>query len=103
MVKSDVIKAKLTPTVSDTINGVEAAAPSMAKPCEPPQQVLKNSDTDERADFVRLWQRVPPHLHAINFDFEKERWTAADTDGEIYCVVMSTVFTAQHGVRTRYS
>ena len=37
--------------------------------------------------FVRLWRRVPPYLHEIKFDFEKELWTAADIDelGELLC------------------
>ena len=42
---------------------------------------------DVSAAFVRLWQRLPPHLYDIKFDFEKERWAAADIDalGELVC------------------
>ena len=69
LVKSDLTKAQLTPVVS-TINVVAAAAPSAEKPCEFPQEVLPSLDTDQRAAFVRMWRRVPPHLHTSNVDFE---------------------------------
>ena len=87
LVKRDLSTAKILPTVSNTTIAVEAAASSIEKPCEPPQEILARLDTDQRAAFVRLWQRVPPHLHTFNFDFEKERWTAADIDalGDLLC------------------
>ena len=87
LVKGDLSTAKILPTASKTVNAVEATAPSIAKPCDPPQEISASLDTDQRAAFVRLWQRVPPHLHAIYFEFEKEPWTAADIDalGDLLC------------------
>ena len=42
---------------------------------------------DQSAAFLRLWQRLSPHLYDIKFDFGKERWAAADIDalGELVC------------------
>ena len=44
-------------------------------------------DADQQAVSIRLWQRVPPHLHEMNFDFEKSLWTAGDIDslGDSLC------------------
>ena len=39
---------------------------------------MTSLDEEQRAAFVRLWQRIPPHLHEKNFDFEKALRAAAD-------------------------
>ena len=85
LIKSDLAKAQFTPTPSDTVHVVDTAKPQ--QPCEPPVAVLENLDETQRAAFVRLWRRVPPHLHEIKFDFEKTLWTAADIDalGDLLC------------------
>ena len=85
LIKSDLAKAQFTPTPSDTVHVVDTATPQ--QPCEPPVAVLENLDETQHAAFVRLWRRVPPHLHEIKFDYEKTLWTAADIDalGDLLC------------------
>ena len=85
LVKSDLTKAQILPTQSGEINTVEEA--EAEKPRKILQEVLDSLDEDQRAAFVKLWQRVPPHLHEINFDFEKELWKVADIDAlaELLC------------------
>ena len=50
-------------------------------------KVLDSLDKDQRAAFVKLWQRVPPHLHERNFCFEKELWKVTDNDALADCFV----------------
>ena len=56
-------------------------------PRSPLEDVLTSLDEEQRLAFVRLWQRTPPHLHEMNFDFEKALWTAADINalGDLLC------------------
>ena len=48
---------------------------------------MASLDDDQQVAFKRLWQRVPPHLHEINFDLEKALWTVGDVDalGDLLC------------------
>ena len=53
----------------------------------PPPEVIAGLDPSQREAFLRLWARVPPHLHAAQFDFEAKLWAPADIDalGELLC------------------
>ena len=85
LVKSDLTKAQRLPAQSEEIKAVEVTEAKKTR--EFPQEVSDSSDESQRAAFVQLRQRVPPHSPKINFDIEKELWKAEDIDAkaELLC------------------
>ena len=86
--KNDLAKAQFTTTPLKTLDAVDAANKAPEKtPREPPEAVLEALDEKQRAAFIRLCKRVPPHLHDIQFNFDKALWTETDIDtlGDLLC------------------
>ena len=86
-IKNDLAKAQFTTTPLKTVDAVDAANKAPEAPREPPKAVLEALDEKPRAAFIRLWKRVPPHLHDIQFDFDKALRTETniDTLGDLLC------------------
>lgn len=90
--------SKLVPGTMERVPEEEAGIPSVSAvdasvPVErikdPPETVMRGLDPSQREAFARLWDKIPQHLQAISFDFEKELWTPADIDelGDLLCKV----------------
>lgn len=54
---------------------------------EPPADVMSSLNPAQQVAFRRLWQRVPPHIRDVHFDFNAELWEPADIDklGDLLC------------------
>ena len=61
LIKIDVAKAQFTATPLETVNAVGAVNKAAGEPREPPEVVVETLDEKQRAAFIRLWKRVPPH------------------------------------------
>ena len=87
LMKSDLAKEQFITTPLESVNAVDAANKAPEAPREPLEAVLEALDEKQRAAFIRLWKRVPPRLHDIQFDFDKALWTEADIDtlGDLLC------------------
>ncbi|CAB1116486.1 unnamed protein product [Ectocarpus sp. CCAP 1310/34] len=55
-----------------------ASAPPPPKP--PPQEVLDRFSEAQRSSFMRLWARLPAHMHDIAFDLHNPGWTPEAID-----------------------
>ena len=88
LIESELAKAQFTTTPLEVVNAADAANKAPEAPREPTEAVLEDFDDKQRASFIRLWRRVPPHLHDIQFDFEKALWTETDIDtlGDLLCI-----------------
>lgn len=47
---------------------------------EPPADVMSSLKPAQQVAFRRLWQRVPPHIRDVHFDFNAELWEPSDID-----------------------
>ena len=94
----------MTPTPPEVIDAVAAKTTPTNQTRAPPETVLASLEDDQQAAVQRLWQRVPPHLYQINFDFEKALWTAGDIDvvEDLLCKYEHRFFTPQHGRGPRH-
>lgn len=43
--------------------------------------VMIEFDPEQRVAFQWLWEKIPQHLQAVSFDFEKELWTPENFNG----------------------
>ncbi|CAB1106087.1 unnamed protein product [Ectocarpus sp. CCAP 1310/34] len=55
-----------------------ASAPPPPKP--PPQELLDRFSEAQRSSFMRLWARLPAHMHDIAFDLHNPGWTPEAID-----------------------
>ncbi|CAB1099587.1 unnamed protein product [Ectocarpus sp. CCAP 1310/34] len=55
-----------------------ASAPPPPKP--PPQELLDRFSEAQRSSFMRLWARLPAHMHDIAFDLHSPGWTPEAID-----------------------
>ncbi|CAB1111268.1 unnamed protein product [Ectocarpus sp. CCAP 1310/34] len=55
-----------------------ASAPPLPKP--PPQELLDRFSEAQRSSFMRLWARLPAHMHDIAFDLHNPGWTPEAID-----------------------
>eukprot|EP00752_Nemacystus_decipiens_P012512 g11082.t1 len=49
--------------------------PPTKGPTTPPAALLTRLTDQQRDSFVKLWDKIPPHLRAITFDLHGEGWT----------------------------
>ena len=87
LIECNLAKAQFTTTPLETGNAMDVANMAPGEPRESPEAVLAALDEKQRAAFIRLWKRVPPHLHDIQFDFDNALWTETgiDTLGDLLC------------------
>jgi len=54
---------------------------------EPPADVMSSLNAAQQVAFRRLWQRVPPHIRDVHFDFNAKLWEPEDIDklGDLLC------------------
>ena len=54
---------------------------------EPPEEVMSTLNTAQQAAFRKLWQKVPPHIRDVHFDFNASLWEAEDINalGDLLC------------------
>ena len=80
LIERDGAKAQFTTTTLETVNAVNVANEAPEKTREPLEAVLAALHEKQCASFTRLWKRVPPHLHEIQFDFDKALWKGTGDD-----------------------
>ena len=70
------------PFVHTVHESASAAGPPVAAatPSSPPADLLKRLTAEQRASFIKLWDKLPPHLRDIKFDLHGEGWTPAVID-----------------------
>ena len=44
------------------------------------RSTLKRLTAEQRASFIKLWDKLPPHLRDIKFDLHGEGWTPVVID-----------------------
>ena len=47
----------------------------MAAPASPLSALLERLTPEQRASFLCVWERLPPHLRAVSFDLHGTGWT----------------------------
>ena len=47
---------------------------------EPPPEVTQDMSVDQRAAFLRLWDKIQPHLHDVRFGIRHRDWGVTDLD-----------------------
>ena len=74
----------VTPT-SDVAASPVAAATAMTLPLP---TLLERLTPEQRASFLRAWERLPSHLPAVAFDLHGPDWTplAIEQLGDVLCV-----------------
>ena len=59
----------------------------MAAPASPSPALLERLTPEQRASFLRVWERLPSHLRAVAFDLHSPGWTplAIEQLGDVLC------------------
>ena len=73
----------ITPVSAVTASPLAAAA-AMASPSP---ALLERLIPEQRASFLRVWERLPSYLRAVTFDLHGPRWTALAIEqlGDVLC------------------
>ena len=62
------------------VNSVKPQGPENAPSKEPPPEVTQDMSVEQQAAFLRLWNKIPPHLHDIRFGIRHHDWGVPDLD-----------------------
>ena len=82
------------PGFSSSPPAVTSISPVMASPlaaaaatASPSPALLERLTPGHRALFLRVWERLPPHLRAVAFDLHGPDWTplAIEQLGDVFC------------------
>ena len=57
-----------------SVNCVKPHGPENAPRKEPPPEVTQDMSVEQQAAFLRLWDKIPPHLHDIRFGIRHHDW-----------------------------
>ena len=63
-----------------SVNSVKSQGPENGPRKEPPPEVTQDMSVMQRAAFLRLWDKIPPHLHDIRFGIRHYDWGVPDLD-----------------------
>ena len=74
----DIVAVRPEPGLS--VNIVKPQGPENGPRKEPPPEETQDISVEQRAAFLRLWDKIPPHLHDIRFSVRHHDWGVADFD-----------------------
>ena len=61
-------------------NSVKPQGPENSPRKEPPPEVTQDMSVEQRAPFLRLWDKIPPHLHDSRFGICHHDWGVPEFD-----------------------